>query len=82
MDFLFFNPTVIKVYRQSNQDFPFLTMIRDLARQVNPGKVSNEGFFNQIWAFIQGYAILIKNQVTNYDANLVELTLLELTGEK
>lgn len=82
MDFLFFNPTVIKVYRQSNQDFPFLTMIRDLARQVNPGKVSNEDFFNQIWAFIQGYALLIKNQVTNYDANLVELTLLELTGEK
>ncbi|WP_235958371.1 TetR/AcrR family transcriptional regulator [Limosilactobacillus frumenti] len=80
MDFLFFNPTVINAYRQSNQDFPFLVMVRKLAHQFNPGEVSNDQFFNQIWSFIQGYALLIKNQVTSYDANLVEVTLLELTG--
>lgn len=82
IDFLFFNPIVINAYQQANQDFPFLTMTRNLAFQVNPGKLPNEDFFNQIWSFIQGYAFLIKNQVTNYDPDLVKTTLLELTGEK
>lgn len=81
MEFLFFNPTVINAYRHSNQAFPFLVMVRDLASQLNPGKVSNDQFFNQIWSFIQGYALLIKNQVTSYNANLVKITLLELAGK-
>ena len=81
MDFLFFNPTVISIYHQTNTEFPFLSLARDLASQVNPERLSDEDFFNQIWSFIQGYALLIKNQVTNYDPNLVKTTLLELTGE-
>lgn len=36
MIFLFFNPTVINACRHSNQDFPFLVMIRNLAGQINP----------------------------------------------
>lgn len=82
IDFLFFNPIVISAYQHANQDFLFLTMTRNLAFQVNPGKLPNEDFFNQIWSFIQGYAFLIKNQVTNYDPDLVKTPLLELTGEE
>lgn len=80
MDFLFFNPTVIKVYQQDSHDFSFLTLVRNLAVQVNPGQLTDEDFFNQIWAFIQGYALLIKKRVTDYDPKLVETTLLALTG--
>lgn len=80
MDFLFCNPTVIKVYQQDNHDFSFLTLVRNLASQVNPGQLTDEDFFNQIWAFIQGYALLIRNRVTAYDPKLVATTLLSLTG--
>jgi hypothetical protein len=82
MDFLFFNPTVINAYCHSSQAFLFLAMIQNLTGQVNPGKLSNEDFFNQIWSFIQGYALLIKNLVISYDPNLVEITLLEFMGGK
>lgn len=82
MIFLFFNPTVINACRHSNQDFPFLVMIRNLAGQINLGRLSNEDFFNQIWSFIQGYGLLIKYRVISYDPNLVEITLLEFMGGK
>lgn len=80
MDFLFFNPTVIKGYQHDSHDFSFLTLVRNLTAQVNPGQLTDEDFFNQIWAFIQGYAYLIKNRVTDYDPKLVETTLFALTG--
>lgn len=36
MNFIFFNQTVIKVYQQVNHDFSILTLVRNLANQVNP----------------------------------------------
>lgn len=80
MDFLFFNPTVIKVYQGPNDDFPFLRTVQHLAHQVNPGLLSDQRFFAQLWAFIQGYSLLIKNRVTDYDPQLVKTTLNQFVG--
>ena len=82
MNFLFFNPSLIKIYQESSKEFPFLKISQNLAYQINNGPLDNEQFFNQIWAFIQGYALLIKNQVTTYDSQLIETTLKQFIGEK
>ena len=82
MNFLFFNPSLIKIYQESSKEFPFLKISQNLAYQINTGPLDNEQFFNQIWAFIQGYALLIKNQVTTYDSQLIETTLKQFIGEK
>ncbi|WP_218046695.1 TetR/AcrR family transcriptional regulator [Limosilactobacillus reuteri] len=82
MDFLFFNPTIIQVYQADKNDFSFLQMIQRLAQQVNPGILNNQQFFEQLWSFIQGYSLLIKNGVTSYDPQIVKVTLSQMVGEK
>ncbi|MCD7113606.1 hypothetical protein LTY22_08800 [Limosilactobacillus agrestis] len=42
-------------------------MIQRLAQQVNLGILNDRQFFEQLWSFIQGYSLLIKNDVTTYD---------------
>lgn len=80
MDFLFFNPVLIDVYQQKDTDFAFLQLARELAHQVNPGYINDQQFFNQIWSFIQGYSLLIKNRITSYNPDLVALTLHQFVG--
>lgn len=77
IDFLFFNPAVNKVYHQAdNQDFVFLNRVKNLIHQVNINKhTSEQQLFIQVWAFIQGYAYLIKNGITKYDSAIVTKTL-------
>ncbi|MCC4381315.1 TetR/AcrR family transcriptional regulator [Limosilactobacillus reuteri] len=82
MDFLFFNPTIIQVYQTENDDFNFLKEIKHLAQQVNPGILNDRQFFEQLWSFIQGYSLLIKNGVTTYDPQVVKVTLSQMVGEK
>lgn len=82
MDFLFFNPTIIQVYQTENDDFNFLKEIKNLAQQVNPGILNDQQFFEQLWSFIQGYSLLIKNGVTTYDPQVVKVTLSQMVGGK
>ncbi|MEY8441606.1 TetR/AcrR family transcriptional regulator [Lactobacillaceae bacterium 24-114] len=82
MDFLFFNPTIIQVYQTDNHDFSFLQMIQQLVHQVNPGFLNDQQLFEQLWSFIQGYSLLIKNRVTTYDPKVVKVTLSQMAGEK
>lgn len=82
MDFLFFNPSLTTVYQQEQTDFSFLRLVRELSDQVNPGALTNPQFFTQLWAFIQGYALLIKNGVTSYRPEVVRLTLNQLAGRR
>ncbi|MRN07702.1 TetR/AcrR family transcriptional regulator [Lactobacillus sp. 0.1XD8-4] len=82
MDFLFFNPTIIQVYQADKDDFSFLQMIQHLAQQVNPGILNDQQFFEQLWSFIQGYSLLIKNGVTTYEPQVVKVTLSQMIGEK
>ena len=56
----------------------FYNQVMLLIHQVNQGGVTDEQFFTQIWAFIQGYLLLILKGVTNYDPHLVERTLDEM----
>lgn len=73
MDFIMLN--------QSNNldthNFMFLDAINNLIQRVNPteNEHSNRALFIQLWSFIQGYGALIKNEITNYDHELVKNTL-------
>lgn len=82
MDFLFFNPTIIQVYQADKDDFSFLQTIQRLAQQVNPGILNDQQFFEQLWSFIQGYSLLIKNGVITYDPQVVKVTLSQIVGGK
>lgn len=73
MEFLLFNSSVSY---QDDSEYSLLNKIMELINSVNTnGETSNETFLLQIWSFIQGYALLIKNGATKYDAQLVEKTL-------
>lgn len=83
IDFLFFSPVVSEAYRSKNSNYSFLNKVRELVEEINSNKnISNQKLFLQVWSFIQGYAYLIKNHVTHYDAQLVEETLNKFLGEK
>lgn len=78
VNFMFFNSSLDKFYRNMNHDFKFYDQIMTLVHRVNRGGITDQQFFMQIWAFIQGYSLLILNRVTNYDSNLVKRTLDEM----
>ncbi|WP_431814719.1 TetR/AcrR family transcriptional regulator [Limosilactobacillus portuensis] len=78
INFLFFNPSLNEFYQSRNHDFQFYDQVMLLIHQVNQGGITDEQFFTQIWAFIQGYLLLILKGVTNYDPRLVERTLDEM----
>lgn len=82
MDFLFFSPIVSQAYQAKTSDYPFLNKVKKLITKIkSSNKLSNQQLFLQVWSFIQGYAYLIKNHITNYDAFLVEQTLNKFLGE-
>lgn len=78
MEFIYFNPLLIQCYRQRAVDFPFIQLTRSLSHDANPGRLTDEQFFNQIWSFIQGYGLLVKNQLAKYDPQLVGVTVHQL----
>lgn len=78
VNFLFFNPSLTNFYQKNNQDFELYNRVMNLAHQVNQGGITDQQFFTQIWAFIQGYSLLITNQTTRYDHELVARTLYEM----
>lgn len=81
IDFLFFNPSLQEFYTHADARFAFYDQVMRLVQQVNPGKISDQQLFNQLWSFIQGYSLLIRNQVASYDPQLVALTLHEFIQE-
>ncbi|WP_242360792.1 TetR/AcrR family transcriptional regulator [Limosilactobacillus antri] len=81
VDFLFFNPGLKEFYQHTNSDFQFYNQVMALIRQLNPGTVSDQDLFTQVWAFIQGYTFLIMNGAADYDADLVATTLNQLVGK-
>lgn len=78
MEFIYFNPILVKAYQSHATDFPFIKLTRSLSDQANPGTLSDEQFFHQTWSFIQGYGLLIKDGLAKYDANLVSVTIQQL----
>ena len=80
INFLFFNSSLTHFYQNANHDFQFYNQIIRLVHHVNNGGVTDQQFFTQIWAFIQGYSLLIINGVADYDPFLVEKTLNEMIG--
>lgn len=82
MDFLFYQFSPIKLYPDAVQ-YPFLNKIKTLIANLNSSSIIiDQDLFIQLWSFIQGYALLIKNGITCYDEQLVENTLNQfLRGE-
>lgn len=54
----------------------------ELAKELNHSQLSDEDFFLQIWSFVQGYLLLVKNGLAKYNPKLVEHTILQLVKEK
>lgn len=82
MTFLFFNPSLREITYTENNPFDFLNLIKNLISQVNHSNTTDSDFFIQIWSFIQGYSLLIKNKMTRYDAELIKITLTRLAEDK
>ncbi len=82
MDFLFYQLSALDLYSNANQ-YSFLQKVKALITNLNSSTtLSDQDLFIQIWSFIQGYALLIKNKITHYDAQLVEYTLDQLLKGK
>lgn len=84
-DFIFFNSEVISIYSiydKTQETFKLFRLTTDLVNRFieqEQLQLSNKVLFIQIWSFIQGYAILIKNQVVPKDDTLIEQTLTEFS---
>ncbi|WEV37336.1 TetR/AcrR family transcriptional regulator [Lactobacillus sp. ESL0677] len=79
MEFLFFNENATAAFKNTANEFPFLVKMRQLTDQITQNNsTTSDDFFIQIWSFIQGYALLIKNGITNYNKQLVQLTLIQM----
>ena len=84
-DFIFFNPEVIdtySIYGNTQETFKLLRLTTDLVNKFiaqEQLQLSNKVLFVQIWSFIQGYAILIKNQVVPKEETLIEQPLTEFS---
>ena len=87
------NPNIITfiLFTESNASYVFGSNIDgctlrakflELTKELNHSQLSDEDFFLQIWSFIQGYLLLVKNGLAKYDAKLVEHTILQLVKEK
>lgn len=53
-----------------------------LAKELNHSHLSDEDFFLQIWSFIQGYLLMVKNGLTQYNPQLVDSTLRQLVKKR
>lgn len=81
MDFLFFNSQALMALNPQKADqYPFLKKVKQLIHDSNQTKINDQDLFIKLWSFIQGYALLIKNQVTAYNSELVSSSLKELLG--
>lgn len=70
MNFLLFNNTSQSDLNQSNNDFKYLQTIDCLITEVinkNHLNKNKQTLFIQLWSFIQGYGILIKNDSVPLD---------------
>lgn len=85
MDFLFFSPFGIKAYQDwGDADTPYLFLkeYEELIRRFvheNRIKGSTETLSIKLWAFIQGYSMLVTNKVAAYDESLLESILDDIT---
>ena len=83
MDFLFFNSQSVANFDFENiEKYPFLQNMKYLIHEANPGKITDQQLFIKLWSFIQGYALLLKNNIVKYDPELVSISLKQLLGEE
>lgn len=84
MDFLFFNPTSKSDLNLHSTEFNFLKIMNDLVSNLiteNKLIIDKQTLFIQLWSFIQGYGLLIRNHATTFDEELVAQTLHQLIKE-
>ncbi|VDG25546.1 TetR/AcrR family transcriptional regulator [Lactiplantibacillus mudanjiangensis] len=83
MNFMFFNPVAQTALTSNQSEFKLLMLTNELierVRQETGSDVSADVLFVQIWSFIQGYGILIKNKLVIFDPKLLSDTLDEYLG--
>lgn len=84
MDFLLFNPMTQADLNQSSKNFKYLQIIDHLITEVineNHINKSKQTLFIQLWSFIQGYGILIKNNSIPLDQVIIRATLVSFLKE-
>jgi len=86
MDFLFFSSYGIKAYQDLTTDvdtpYSFLKEYKELISRFaheNRVNVDTETLSIKLWAFIQGYSLLVTNKIVAYDDSLLESTLDDIT---
>ncbi|MFK8248794.1 TetR/AcrR family transcriptional regulator [Leuconostoc mesenteroides] len=82
VEFLFFNSSIANGQYLSSDNaerFKFLDLVKLEVKQLitlEELNISEQKMFIQLWSFIQGYGILIANQLVIRDDHLVDETLL------
>lgn len=88
VDFLFFNPVAQSIYAKNEkiQDtFPLLKTIHQLIIEIIDRETLDldpTTTFIQVWSFLQGYMLLVRNGVTQFDTELLADTLNSLLLKK
>ncbi|MCP9333705.1 TetR/AcrR family transcriptional regulator [Lentilactobacillus hilgardii] len=86
MGFLFFNNSILDLYQHNGTShFPLLDDTHQLIKKimaVYPTHDCEKTLFVKVWAFIQGYAMLIQNNAADYDRVLLTNTAKEMIGVK
>ncbi len=84
MDFLFFNPSITAVYQPgaSPKDFPLLALTKDVIAKIAQAypAIDPETLFIKVWAFLQGYAMLVRHNVVAIDEDLMIQTINDMIG--
>lgn len=88
MHFLFFSPSALKVYAKKNNAVPFWAEARRIILNIQKEKqlpISLEQLYTPLWAYMQGYTILVTSGIAPYNRALLErgihLLLQELPSQ-
>lgn len=85
MNFMFFNPTAQQSFTKHNADFELFNLTTRLIGEILAESQSSnnpQNLFIQIWSFILGYGILLRNKSVIYDKQLIVGTLNDYLREE
>lgn len=84
MNFLFFSDVSVTTIRTSEDEYELLDLVEELIQKViqeNNLSIDDETLFLQIWSFLQGYILLIRNRVIDVNREFLAETLDKLLRE-
>lgn len=79
---LFTDTNATYVFNSEVNGITLQKKFHELTKTLNHSHLSDDDFFLQIWSFIQGYLLMVKNNLTEYHPELIKATLKHLIREK